>query len=380
MWHTVAGGESGWATPDPVDPNLVWSSASGSGTVGGIVAIYEEQRRQARNVEVWPDQANGVPAELRYRFNWTMPLTISPHDRNTVYVGSQHVHRTTNRGQSWQVISPDLSTNDKSRQQFSGGLTGDNIGVEYAFTVMAIAESRLEKGLIWAGTNDGQVQLTRDGGKKWTNVTPNIPNLPPWGTVGNIEPSRYDAGTAYLTVDLHQVNNRDPGCSRRPTMARLRAITNGIPRSMLSYAHCIKEDPVRRGCCLGTRTPSTCPSTPARTGSPSRATCRMPRCIGSRFRSISTIRHLHLRPRLLDHGRRHAVAAPHERGAVVRRASSRRGPRIVSARSRQTRHRRTIRRSDRTPAGASLNYYLKAAPSGDASITILDAQARRCER
>ncbi|MCA1585097.1 MAG: sialidase, partial [Acidobacteria bacterium] len=210
LWHTVAGGESGWATPDPADPNLVWSSASGAGSVGGIVAIYEENRRQARNVEVWPEQLNGPPAELKYRFNWTMPLTMSPHDRNTVYVGSQHVHRTSNRGQSWEVISPDLSLNDKSRQQFSGGLTGDNIGVEYAGTVMAIAESRLEKGLIWAGTNDGQVQVTRDSGKSWTNVTKNIPSLPPAGTVGNIEPSRYDASTAYLTMDLHQVNNRDP--------------------------------------------------------------------------------------------------------------------------------------------------------------------------
>ena len=248
MWHTVAGGESGWATPDPVDPNLIWSSASGSGSVGGIVAIYEENRRQARNVEVWPEQANGIPADLRYRFNWTMPLTMSPHDRNTVYVGSQHVHRTSNRGQSWEVISPDLSTNDKARQQFSGGLTGDNIGVEYAFTVMAIAESRLERGLIWAGTNDGQVQLTRDNGKSWTNVTKNIPNLPPWGTVGNIEPSRYDAGTAYLTVDLHQVNNRDPFVYKTTDYGRTwRAITNGIPRSMLSYAHCIREDAVRRG-------------------------------------------------------------------------------------------------------------------------------------
>ena len=248
MWHTVAGGESGWATPDPVEPNLIWSSASGSGSVGGIVAIYEENRRQARTVEVWPDQSNGPPADLKYRFNWTMPLTISPHDRNTVYVGSQHVHRTTNRGQSWDVISPDLSTNDKSRQQSSGGLTGDNIGVEYAFTVMAIAESRVEKGLIWAGTNDGQVQLTRDAGKTWTNVSKNIPNLPPWGTVGNIEPSRFDAGTAYLTVDLHQVNNRDPFVYKTSDYGRSwRPITNGIPKSMLSYAHCIREDPVRRG-------------------------------------------------------------------------------------------------------------------------------------
>jgi photosystem II stability/assembly factor-like uncharacterized protein len=248
MWHTIAGGESGWATPDPVDPNLIWSSASGSGSVGGIVAIYEENRRQARSVEVWPDQSNGPPADLKYRFNWTMPLTISPHDRNTVYVGSQHVHRTTNRGQSWEVISPDLSTNDKSRQQSSGGLTPDNIGVEYAFTVMAIAESRLEKGLIWVGTNDGQVQLTRDNGKVWTNVTKNIPNLPPWGTVGNIEPSRFDARTAYLTVDLHQVNNRDPFVYKTSDYGKSwRAITAGIPRTMLSYAHCIREDPERRG-------------------------------------------------------------------------------------------------------------------------------------
>ena len=247
-WHGVLGGESGWATPDPVNPNIIWSSASGSGSVGGIVVRYELDKRQGRNVEVWPDQANGIPADLKYRFNWTMPLTISPHDPNTVYVGSQHVHRTTNGGQSWDVISPDLSTNDKSRQQFSGGLTGDNIGVEYAFAVMAIAESRLEKGLIWAGTNDGQVQVTRDAGKTWTNVTKSIPNLPPWGTVGNIEPSRYDAGTAYLTVDLHQVNNRDPFVYKTTDYGKTwRSITGGIPRSMLSYAHCIREDPVRKG-------------------------------------------------------------------------------------------------------------------------------------
>jgi hypothetical protein len=108
------------------------------------------------------------------------------------------------------VISPDLTLNDKSRQGFSGGLTGDNIGVEYAGVVFAIAESPKDAGLIWAGTNDGLVQITRDGGKNWTNVTKDIPNLPPWGTVSNIEPSRYDAGAAYITVDFHQVNNRDP--------------------------------------------------------------------------------------------------------------------------------------------------------------------------
>jgi photosystem II stability/assembly factor-like uncharacterized protein len=248
VWNAVGGGESGWATPDPVDSNIVWSSASGSGTVGGIVVRYEQSRRQARNVEVWPDQANGVPADLKYRFNWTMPLTISPHDRNRIYVGSQHVHQTTDGGQSWQVISPDLSLNDKTRQQSSGGLTPDNIGVEYAGVVMAIAESRLERGLIWAGTNDGQVQLTRDAGKTWTNVTANFPNLPPWGTVGNIEPSRYAAGAAYIAFDFHQVNNRDPFIYKTADYGKTwRPITNGIPRSMLSYTHCVREDPVRRG-------------------------------------------------------------------------------------------------------------------------------------
>ena len=248
MWHAVGGGESGWATPDPTDSNIVWSSASGSGTVGGIVVRYDERRRQARNVEVWPDQANGVPADLKYRFVWTMPLTISPHDHNKVYVGSQHVHQTTDGGQSWQVISPDLTLNDKSRQQSSGGLTPDNIGVEYAGVVFAIAESPLEKGLIWAGTNDGLVQLTRDGGKAWTNVTANLPGLPPWGTVSNIEPSRYAAGAAYLTVDFHQINNRDPFVYKTADYGKTwKAITNGIPRSMLSYAHCVREDPKRRG-------------------------------------------------------------------------------------------------------------------------------------
>jgi hypothetical protein len=157
----------------------VWSSASGSGSVGGIVERFDLRNGQGRRVEVWPDQTNGSPAgELKYRFVWTFPLTISPHDHKKLYVGSQYVHQTTDDGQSWQVISPDLTTNDKSKQGFSGGLTGDNIGVEYFSTIFAIAESPKEKGLIWVGTNDGLVQLTRDGGKNWINVTKDIPDLP----------------------------------------------------------------------------------------------------------------------------------------------------------------------------------------------------------
>jgi photosystem II stability/assembly factor-like uncharacterized protein len=248
-WHQVTGGESGFATPDPVDPNIIWSSASGSGSVGGIVTVFDERNHQARNVEIWPEQTSGATAaEVKYRFNWEFPLTISPHDHNKVYAGSQYVHVTTDAGHTWKVISPDLTRNDKSKMGFSGGLTGDNIGVEYAGVVFAIAESPKDAAVIWAGTNDGLMQITRDGGKTWTNVTANIQGMPDWATVSNIEASRFDAGTAYISVDAHQVNNRDPFLFKTTDYGKTwTAIVNGIPHSALSYAHCIREDPARRG-------------------------------------------------------------------------------------------------------------------------------------
>jgi len=248
-WFSVAGGESGWATPDPEDPDIIWSSASGSGSVGGIVTRMDLRTRQAHHVEVWPVSTGGwPPAELKYRFVWDAPLTISPHDHNKVYVGSQYVHATTDGGKSWREISPDLTLNDKSRQQISGGLTPDNIGVEYFNVVYAIAESRLKPGLIWAGTNDGLVHVTQNGGQNWANVTANIPNLPPFGTVWSIQPSRYDTGTAYIAVDFHQVNGRDPHLYKTTDYGRTwRMMVNGIPKSPLSYTHAILEDPVRRG-------------------------------------------------------------------------------------------------------------------------------------
>ena len=248
MWHHVGGGESGWATPDPTDPNIVWSSASGSGMVGGIVVRYEEDRRQYRHVEVWPEQSRGAARDVRFRFIWDAPIHISPHDNEMVYVGSQHVHRTRNGGQSWEVISPDLTWDDESRQMLSGGLTGDNIGVEYAGTVFGISESPIEAGMIWAGTNDGKLHLTRDAGTTWTEVTENMPGLPEWGAVRSIAASRYDVCTAYVAVDGHQVNVRDPHIFRtRDCGASFDRIVEGIPPSMLSYTKVIAEDPKRQG-------------------------------------------------------------------------------------------------------------------------------------
>ncbi len=249
LWSSVGGGESGWATPDPADPDVVWSSASGFGSVGGIVTRYDLRTNTVRTVEVWPQATIGWPAaDLKYRFVWTFPLTISPHDHNRVYVGSQYVHQTTDGGNSWQVISPDLTLNDKSHQRISGGLTPDNIGVEYAGVVFAIAESPVKAGLLWAGTNDGLLHVTQDGGKSWTNVTRNLPGLPPLGTVSHVEPSRFDASTAYVVVDLHQVNNRDPFVFKTTDLGKSwTRITEGLPRNPLSYAHVLREDPARRG-------------------------------------------------------------------------------------------------------------------------------------
>jgi photosystem II stability/assembly factor-like uncharacterized protein len=244
MWHSVGGCESGFAIPDPVNNNIVWS-----GCYGGMLDRYDEKTRQARSVNVWPDNPMGWPAEnLKYRFQWTFPIAVSPHDNNKVYVGSQHVHVTTNAGQSWSEISPDLTSNNKEWQGSSGGLTPDNASVEYAPVLFAIAESTREAGLIWAGTNDGKVWVTRDNGANWTEVTDKLPGLPPAGTVSNIDPSTHDPATAYLTVDFHQMNNRDPFVYKTSDYGQTwKNISSNIPKSPLSYAHCVREDPARKG-------------------------------------------------------------------------------------------------------------------------------------
>ena len=249
MWHSVGGGESGFATPDPEEPDVIWSSASGAGAVGGIVVRYDERTRQFRQVEVWPESTIGWPAEtLRYRFQWTFPLLISPHDHETIYVTSQHVHRTTNDGQSWEVISPDLTTNDKGMQGLSGGLTPDNIGVEYCCVIYAFDESPAQQGVFYAGSNDGLVHVSRDDGATWQNVTANLPDLPELGVVRGIDASKWEAGKAYLAIEFHQVGNFAPYVYRTDDYGESwTKITDGITDSPLSFARSIQEDPVRPG-------------------------------------------------------------------------------------------------------------------------------------
>ena len=200
-------------------------------------------------MRVWPEAAYGwAPADLKFRWHWTFPLHISPHDHNTVYVGSQHVHRTTDAGHSWEVISPDLTTNDKTHQQSFGGVAIDNLMTYDGSTLFAIAESPVQPGLIWVGSNDGQVHLTTDSGESWEDLTGNIPDLPPWGTIANVEPSRYDAATAYIAVDLHQLADFDPYIYRTGDYGESwERISNGIPPSPHSFVHVVREDHRRPG-------------------------------------------------------------------------------------------------------------------------------------
>ncbi len=244
-WQTVGGCEVGFTLPTPGDPDTIWS-----GCYDGILEIYDHRSGLARNVSVWPEAVESWPAiDLKYRFQWTYPMAISPHDPHRVYVGSQFLHQTTNRGQTWQVISPDLTTNDPQLQQRSGGLTLDDAGPTLVPTLFAIAESPLEPGLLWTGSNDGQVQLSRDGGAQWQNVTANLGDgLPPLGTVSNIEPSRHDAAMAYLTVDLHQMNDTGTYAYKTEDYGRTwRSLRGDLPQDTFSYAHCLREDPKRPG-------------------------------------------------------------------------------------------------------------------------------------
>ena len=158
------------------------------------------------------------------------------------------LNRTTNGGQSWEVISPDLTMNDKSKQQMSGGLTPDNIGVEYANVIYAFEESPVKQGVFWAGTNDGQIQVSQNGGKDLTNVTKGLLELPPFGSVRNIEASRWSEGKAYLTIDLHEVGNFQPFVYKTDNFGKTwKKITKGIGAGNLNYCRSIKEDPKRKG-------------------------------------------------------------------------------------------------------------------------------------
>jgi hypothetical protein len=244
VWEQGIGGcESGFTLPDPSNPDVVWASC-----YGNEVTRYDARTRRARSVSPWMHTLDSEPTKTKYRCHWTPPLAIDPFDTNTVYYGCQVIFRTSDGGQSWDVISPDLSTQDPSRIVSSGGVIGDNLGQFYGEVVFAIAPSPIQRGLIWAGTNDGKIWYTKDSGKNWSDVTKNVTGLPEWGTVSRIEPSSFDPGTAYVVVDFHLMDNRDPFIYRTTDFGQSwTKISDGLPRGPLAYALSVAENPNRKG-------------------------------------------------------------------------------------------------------------------------------------
>lgn len=240
-WYPVGGGEAGYIAPDPRDPLIVYA-----GDYQGNITRFDKHTGQLRNITVHPVLSDGRGAAvLEHRFQWTAPLMISPNDPNVVYHGGERIFETTDGGTHWTAISPDLTRNDKSKQQPSGGpITIDDTGTEYYDTVFAIAESRLQKGLIWAGTDDGLIQLTRDGGKNWENITPK--DLPEWSKISQIDASPHDAGTAWVAVDRHANDDMKPYIYATTDYGKTwTKLINGIPEG--SFVRAVREDPQRRG-------------------------------------------------------------------------------------------------------------------------------------
>jgi hypothetical protein len=240
-WYDVGGGESGWIAPDPRDSQIVYA-----GSYGNLITRQDRHTGQTRNINPWPDNPMGYGADsLQYRFQWSFPILFSPHDPKTLYIGGNVLMKTTNEGQSWENISGDLTRNDKSKQLSSGGpITQDNTSVEYFDTIFTIAESPVAKDLIWVGSDDGLVNITRDGGKHWENVTPK--GMPEWIQINTIEPSPFDAGTAYVAAIAYKLDDFRPYLFKTSDYGKTwKKIVNGIAPAHFTRA--IREDPNHKG-------------------------------------------------------------------------------------------------------------------------------------
>jgi len=240
-WTAVGGGESGYVVPDPRDSNIVYADDEGP-----FLTRFDRRTGQAQSIQQWPEDISGHAAVTqKYRYTWTMPIVISSHNPDVIYHTSQFVFRSTDAGHSWKEISPDLTRNDKSKQQDSGGpITKDQYSVEYYDVVFSLAESPKQADVLWAGTDDGLIQLTRDGGKNWSNVTPK--EVPEWSAISLIDASPFDAATAYVAVDAHKLDNFHPYIFKTSDFGKTwTKIIAGLPDN--SYVHAVREDPAKKG-------------------------------------------------------------------------------------------------------------------------------------
>ncbi|MGA9542714.1 MAG: hypothetical protein WBQ85_04045 [Candidatus Sulfotelmatobacter sp.] len=240
-WYDVGGGEAGYIAPYPPDPNIVYAA-----DYQGNITRFDKHIGQVKSITEQPELSDAYGAvNLEHRFQWTAPVLISHYDPNTLYHGGERLFKTTDGGVHWTAISPDLTRNDKSKQHVSGGdITLDDSGTEYYDTIFALAESPLTKGLLWVGTDDGLIQITRDEGKNWTNITPK--DLPEWSRISQIEASPFDAGTAYVAVDRHQNDDLRPYIYKTTDYGQSwTKLNNGIPEG--SFVRAVREDPKKRG-------------------------------------------------------------------------------------------------------------------------------------
>ena len=207
------GGESGYVVPDPRNSNIVYADDEGP-----FFTRFDRATGQAQSIQQWPEDISGHSAEIqKYRYTWTMPIVISSHNPDVIYHASQYVFRSNDAGNTWAEISPDLTRNDKSKQQDSGGpITKDQYSVEYYDVVFALAESPKQDSVLWAGTDDGLLQLTRDGGKNWSNVTPK--EVPQWSAISLIDASAFDPAIAYVAVDAHKTRRSSIRIFSRPVI------------------------------------------------------------------------------------------------------------------------------------------------------------------
>jgi len=238
-WENMYGGDGFWMFPDPSDPDYLYAEAQ-----GGAIGRVNRRTHETRDIQPRP----GYGEKLRW--NWNTPIHLSPNDKGTIYVGAQFLFRSRDHGETWDRISPDLTTNDpeRQRQEESGGITVDNSAAEMHTTIYAISESPLDGKVLWVGTDDGNVQVTRDGGKTWTNVVA-AAGVPKGSWVSYIDASPFDAGTAYVTFDRHTYGEMGPMVYKATDYgAHWRPLANQEqPKGLRGYSHVVREDPVSRG-------------------------------------------------------------------------------------------------------------------------------------
>ena len=240
-WESTAGGESAHIAIDPEDNDIVYG-----GSYDGFLTRVNHKTGTVRAINVWPDNPMGHGAEgMKYRFQWNFPILFSKHNPDRLYTFSQHVHVTENEGQSWKIISPDLTRNDPEKLKSSGGpITQDNTSVEYYCTIFAAQESSLQEGLIWVGSDDGLVHVTKDGGENWENVTPK--GMPEWMMINSVEPSAFDAGTCYIAGTKYKTGDFAPYLYKTTDYGKTwTKITNGINSE--HFTRVLREDPKQKG-------------------------------------------------------------------------------------------------------------------------------------